>query len=135
MCEHQLVGYAALVREFYSNMVERKKKTCYVRGKWISFGREEINKAFKLSEHKDGSKFKKLKKDPDHQKIVELLTARKEGWNPTKTNPFDSISRGSLTEEGKVLFYFLNSVLRPSKNLSTVRKEEAMLMYVLRATK
>ena len=47
-------------------MVERKEKTCCIKGKWISFDKEEINKAFKLNEQKDGSKFKKLKKDPDH---------------------------------------------------------------------
>ena len=37
----------------------------YVRGKWISFDREEINKTYNLKEQKDGSKFKKLQKDPD----------------------------------------------------------------------
>ena len=67
-----------------------------------------------------GSKFKKLQKDPDHQKIVELLTDGKGEWNLTKKNPFDSIARGSLTEEAKVWFYFLSSVLLPSKHLSTV---------------
>ena len=83
-------------------MVERKEKTCCIKGKWISFDKEEINKAFKLNEQKDGSKFKKLKKDPDHQKIVELFTALKGEWNATKKNPFDSISKGSLTKEAKV---------------------------------
>ena len=75
--------------------------------------------------------FKKLKKHPDHQNIVELLTDRKEEWNATKKNPFDFISRGSLTKEAKVWFYFLNSVLMPSKHLSTVRKEEVVLLYAI----
>ena len=65
-CEHKVARYAALVREFYSNMVGRKEKICYVKGKWISFDREEIKKVLKLNELKDGSKFKKLKKDPGH---------------------------------------------------------------------
>ena len=43
LCEHKSVGYVALVREFYSNMVGGYEKTCYVRGKWISFERDEIN--------------------------------------------------------------------------------------------
>ena len=82
----------------------RKEKTCYIRGKWISFDIKKINKTFRLSEQKDGSKFKKLKKDPDHQKIMELLTTGKGKWNATKKNPFYSISRGSLIKEAKVWF-------------------------------
>ena len=42
-----------------------------------------------------------------------------------------SIAKGNLTEEAKVWFYFIYSVLMPSKNLSTVRREEAFLLYAL----
>ena len=99
LCENKLVGYAALVREFYSNMVGKKEKTYYVRGKWISFDRDEINKVLKLSKLKDRSKLKKLQKDANHKKIVELLTSGKGEWKGTKKNPFDSNARGSLIEE------------------------------------
>ena len=37
--------------------------------------------------------------------------------------------RRTLTEEATVWFYFLSLVLMPSKHLSTVRKEEALLLY------
>ena len=131
MCEHKPVGFATIVKEFYVNMVGKKEKMCYVRGKWISFDREEINKKFNLNEQNDGSKFKNLQKDQELQKIVELLMDRKGEWNSTKKNPFDSIVRGSLTEEAKIWFYFLNSVLLPSKHLSTVQKEEAVFLYVI----
>ena len=43
-CKHKSSGYATMVREFYSNIVEKKEKTCYVRGKWVSFERDEIKK-------------------------------------------------------------------------------------------
>ena len=89
----------------------------------------------KLSNLKDGSKFKKLQKDPDHQKIVELLIVRKGEWKGTKKNPFDSIARGSLTEKAKVWFYFLSSVLMLSKHLNTMRKEEVVLLYAILTTK
>ena len=102
LCEHKPVRFTAVVREFFANLVGRREKTCYVRGKWISFDRIEINKVFNLSKLKDGSKFKRLQKDPDHQKIVELFTTQKREWNSTKKKPFDSISRGSLTKEAKV---------------------------------
>ena len=92
------------MREFFANLVGKKEKMCYVKGKWISFNREEINKTYNLKERKDGSKFKKLLKDPDHQKIVKLLMDRKGEWNSTKKNPYESIARGSLTEEAKVWF-------------------------------
>ena len=49
----------------------------------------------------------------------------------SKKNPFESITRGSLTEEAKVWFYFLVSVLLLSKYLGIVRQEEAILLYVI----
>ena len=41
-------------------MVGKKEKTCYVRGRWISFDKNKINKVLKLKDLKDESKFKKL---------------------------------------------------------------------------
>ena len=63
-----------VVKEFYANMVGMKDKTVYVRGKLISFSREQIDQTYNLNERKNGSKFKKLLKEPDFQKIVDLLT-------------------------------------------------------------
>ena len=51
-------------------MVGMKEKTVYVRGKWISFSRENIDQTFNLNERKNGSKFKKLVKEPYFQNIV-----------------------------------------------------------------
>ena len=56
---------------------------------------------------------------------------RKGEWKSTKKNSFESIARGSLTKEAKVWFYFLALVFLPSKHLSTVRQEEAILLYAL----
>ena len=120
LVEHKEPGCASLVREFFGNMVEREGKRVYVRGQWIDFSKEEINKLFNLSVQKDGSKFKKQLRELEHQKIVDLLIDRKGEWKGTKINPFRSIARGDLTEEAKVWFYFVNSILRPSKHLSTV---------------
>ena len=86
---------------------------------------------FDLNVQKDGSKFKKLVKEPDYQKIVDLLTAEKGKWKGTKKTLYKSISRGDLTEEAKVWFYFISSVFLPSKHLSTVRRDEAILLYAL----
>ena len=112
-------------------MVGKKEKIGYVRGKWISFDRGAINKTYNLKELKDGSKFKKLQKEPNFQKIVELLIGGKGEWSSTKKKPYESIARELLTEEAKVRFYFIGSVLLPSKHLSTVHREDAILLYAL----
>ena len=119
------------MKEFFANLVEKKGKRVYVKGHWVDFSKEEINRLFSLRVQKDGSKFKKQLKELEHQKIVDLLMAGKGEWKGTKKTPFKSISIGDLTEEAKVWFYFISSVLMPSKHLSTVRMEEAILLYAL----
>ena len=119
------------MKEFFVNMVEKEGKKVYVRGHWAEFSREEINRLFNLRVQKDGAKFKKQIKEPKLQKIVDLLTVGKGEWKGTKKTPCRSIARGDLNEESKVWFYFIKSVLLPSKHLSTVRREEANLLYAL----
>ena len=131
LCEHKDIEFVDVVKEFYANMVGMKDKTVYVRGKWISFGKEEIKQTNNLKEKKNGSKFKKLVKEPNFQEIVDVLTDGKGKWNTTRKNPHESISRGALTKQAKVWFYFLCSVMLPTKHLSTVRENEALMLYVI----
>ena len=56
----------------------------------------EIDETFNLKKRKNGSKFKRLVKEPDFQKIVDLLIDGKRKWNSTRKNPHESIARGSL---------------------------------------
>ena len=112
-------------------MVENEGKRVYVRVQWVEFSREKINGLFNLNVQKDGSKFKKQLKELEHQKMVDLLKVGKGEWRGTKINPFKSIAKGDLTEEAKVWFYFISSVLRPSKHLSIAGREEAILLYAL----
>ena len=86
-CEHKAPGFIDVGKEFYANIVGMKDKTVYVRGKWISFNREQIDLTYNLQERKNESKFKKLVKEPDFQKIVDLLTDGKGKWNATRKNP------------------------------------------------
>ena len=76
-----------MVKEFYANMVGMKDETMYVRGKWISFNREQINQTYNLHEKNNGSKFKKLVKELDFQKIVDLLTKMPPGKTHTSPSP------------------------------------------------
>ena len=52
-------------------------------------------------------------------------------WKRTKTIHNAYIDRGDLTEANKVWFYFFNSVLTPSKHVSTMRQDRAILLYAL----
>ena len=88
----------------------------YVRGVWVPFRHKRINEVFQLKELKHGSKFKKLVEKPDHEKIINLLTVGQGKWEATKKNPHQAINRGSLTEEAKVWFYFIASVVIPTKH-------------------
>ena len=80
LAEHKKPGCASLVREFFANMVEREGNIVYVRGQWIDFSREEINRLFNLGVQKYGSKFRKQVRETEHQKIVDFLTTGKGEW-------------------------------------------------------
>ena len=129
--EHKAPGFVDVVKDFYANLLGEKDKTIYVRGKWISFNIGHIDQIYNLKEKKNESKFKRLLEAPDYQKIVDLLTDGKGRWNANKKNPHESIARGALTEPAKVWFYFLCSVIMPSKHLCTVREKEAVMMYAI----
>ena len=128
LCAHQKSGYAAVVREFYSNLVGRKDNTVFVRGVWVPYGAKAINEAYRMAGHKHGSKFKKLLENPNLDKIAKKLTDGKAQLRQEKGGP-KTLNRGSLTEEAKVWFYFLASVLVPTRHLSTVREQEAIMLY------
>ena len=55
-CKHKPPGYAAVVREFYSNMIDMKEDVVYVIGVWVPMGHERINKVLQIRDPKNGSK-------------------------------------------------------------------------------
>ena len=131
ICKHLLIGRAAIVREFYANLRERKETQCYVRGKWVPFDRHTINHICGLGKMSDGATLKRLKKDPDYQKIPKELTDRKGQWEGNKKTPYVKIAREDLTKKVKVWFYFLNSMLTPTKHVCTVRLDKVILLYAI----
>ena len=130
-CKHKPLGFAVVVREFYSNMIDMRDDSVYVIRVWVPMGQERINEVLQIKDPKNGSKFKRLLREPNHDKIVDFLTAGKGKWSSTKKNPHESINRGSLTEEAKVWFYFTASVIIPTKHLSRIRENEVILLYAL----
>ena len=69
--EHKAPGFVDVVKEFYVNMVGMKNNEVYVRGKWISLSREQIDQTYNLNEMLN---FKKLVEAPNFQKVVDLMT-------------------------------------------------------------
>ena len=86
-------------------MIDMKEDVVYVRGVWVPTGHERINEVLQIRDPKNGSKYKKLIREPNHGKIVDFLTGGKGKWISTKKNLHESIPRGSLTKEAKVWFY------------------------------
>ena len=72
----------------------------------------------------------KLADSPDREKIARRLTDGKVKWGQGQGEK-KVINRGDLTEEAKVWFYFLASVLIPTKHVCTVREQEAVLLYAI----
>ena len=129
-CKHQKSGYAAVVREFYSNLVGRKENSVFVRGVWVPYGAETINEMYGMGGQKHGSKYKKIADRPNHEKIARRLTDKKVKWGQGQGEK-KIINRGDLTEEAKVWFYFLASVLVPTKHVCTIREQEAVILYAI----
>ena len=129
-CKHQKSGYAAVVREFYSNLVGRKENSVFVRGVWVPYGAETINEMYGMGGQKHGSKYKKIAGNPNHEKIARRLTDGKVKWGQGRGEK-KIINRGDLKEEAKVWFYFLASVLVPTKHVCTVREQEAIILYAI----
>ena len=129
-CKHYKTGYATIVREFYSNLVGRKENSVFVRGVWVPYGAKTINEIYGMEGHRHGSIFKKLLANPNRERIVRKLINGKVQWDQEKGAP-RTIKRGDLTEEAKVWFYFLASVLVPTKHVCTVREQEAVLLYAI----
>ena len=77
-----------------------------------------------------GSKFKKLLANPNREKIERRLTDGKVKWGQRRGEK-KIINRGDLTEEAKVWFYFLASVMVPTKHVCTVREQEAIILYAM----
>ena len=69
-------------------MIDMKEDSVYVRGISVPMGHERINEVHQIKDPKNGSKYKKLLREPNHQKIVDFLMARKGKWSSTKMNPY-----------------------------------------------
>ena len=96
----------------------------------MPYGTETINEMYGMEGQKHGSKCKKIADNPNREKIAKKLTDGKVKWGQGRGEK-KIINRGDLTEEAKVWFYFLASVLVPIKHVCTVREQEAIILYAM----
>ena len=119
------------MKEFYANLGERKDFTCYVRGRWIPFGERVISQILGLRQVGECVEYEQLQKSPSFKEITREVTNGLRQWQMTKTIRNAYIDKGDLTETNKVWFYLINSVFKPSKQISTMRQNRALLLYGL----
>ena len=78
-------------------MVDMKENSVFVREVWVPLSHKRINEILQIKDSKNGSKYKKLIRKLNYEKIIDFLTGGKGKWSLTKKNPHESINRGSLT--------------------------------------
>ena len=108
----------------------RKDNSVYVRGVWVPYGAETINEMYEMEGQKHGSKYKKIIDNPNHEKIARKLIDGKGKWGQGRGEQ-KTINRGDLTEEAKVWFYFLASIMVPTKHVCMVQEQEAIILYAM----
>ena len=77
-----------------------------------------------------GSKYKKIADRPNCEKIARRLTDGKVKWGQGQGEK-KILNRGDLTEEAKVWFYFLASILVHTNHVCTVREQEAIILCAI----
>ena len=60
MSKHMEPGRRGLVKEFYTNLCNRKNLTCYVRGRWVPFGERAISQLLVIRQVEDYIEYEKL---------------------------------------------------------------------------
>ena len=58
--KHMKLGKRALVKEFYTNLSDRKNMTCYVRGRWVPFGERALSQLLGLKTVRDCTVYEQL---------------------------------------------------------------------------
>ena len=58
-------------------MIEMREDSVCIRGIWVPMGHERINEVLQIKDPKNESKYKKLLREPNHEKIIDFPTAGK----------------------------------------------------------
>ena len=101
-----------------------------MRGIWVPFDSATINKVLGLC-NVGSNEYRELFCSLDYDKILKTVAGANASWKTKKNRGLYEIVRVSLNEEAKVWFYFMNLRLLPSKHVSTLYKDRAILLYAI----
>ena len=113
LCASPIPGVALVVREFHFNIPFKVGNTVFVRGKWVEFGAQAINRIYYLMDD-DSVEYKALFADIDYERLMQELTHDQGVWRrQPSTGDFTIFQMHSLTLVAKVWykFYVLKSSL------------------------
>ena len=122
---------ARVVREFHSNLPFKVGATIFVRGMWVEFGTQAINRIYWLMDD-DNIEYRALFADTDYERLMQKLTHSQGVWRgQPSTSNFTTFHMHSLTPVAKVWYYFLCVKIKPSLHLSTIMKDRVILLYAM----
>ena len=96
----------------------------------MPFNGSTINILFGLNDD-DSKEFKALYREPNYENILEDLVGGSVAWTRNANQEVMSFLRTGLMEIAKTWFYFVSYKLVPSKHLSIVRRDKALLTYAI----
>ena len=85
-CAHQKLGYKAVVKECYSNLVGRKDNTVFVRGVWVPYGAKAINEVYGMAGTSMGLSSKSSWKTQILRRFPKSSLTEKHKWDKGKEN-------------------------------------------------
>ena len=74
-----VLGVALVVREFHSNLPFKVSTTVFVRGKWVEFGAQAINRIYCLLDD-DNVEYRALFADTVYERLMQELTQGQGVW-------------------------------------------------------
>ena len=119
-----------VVPVFHSNLPFKVGTTVFVRGKWVEFGAQAINRIYRLMDD-DSVEYKALFADIDYECLLQELTHSQGVWRrQPSTGDFTTFQMHSLTSVAKVWYNFLCVKIKPTLHLSTVTKDKTILLLL-----
>ena len=122
LCVSPIPGVAPVVLEFYSTLPFKVGTTIFVRGKWVEFGAQAINRIYRLLDD-DSAEYRELFADAYFERLMQELTQGQSVWKlQPSMGDFTNFQMHSLTLVAKVWYNFLCVKIKPTLHLSTVTK-------------
>ena len=79
LCKRPEPALAPIVREFYAKLCGERDGTIFVPGKWVPFGKKEINEYYQPKEE-NREEFQALAQRPSYDTILKHLIEGKVSW-------------------------------------------------------